>query len=624
MEALDRARRGRVRIREVVAGAGRRLGLRGPAPVMATVVFVSSGMTFAGVHAAHVRVTPHDRVATRAFLTAEYSYLRSQIAAEPATQAASERAAAALGAECPGVLAGAPHAREFEEGLFGEEEQHLSARQRGEHNRTFGQVYEIEFEFGEALSRAGAGANRAGALAYAHTLQSLHWSSATLTQYEHYKARALLRGLNAPQPAVCADMKAWVASGYTKLSPGTKALIGEIFPSELALLRALQGGVRPDAIVAAYETSGERELLRRIRRVKQQQTASLIRSEGTLESLGKPLGIHSYREESEEPPKGGIVIARGSTAAGGSYTIWVQTQHPPRDRACSIDLGIHASEGSGSSTSESCVAHGARASLRAHCNGSGWQVEGQTREGATSVSVKLRDGSQVSSPVALVPPNLGGPAGFFFQVFGKSQAPVSASELNAQGTVLGTVELPHEAKCPNHLFSPPKEKPPEPLPSRKLASGRLPHGGSFEILAFRDRYDGHIETTINAAVLSPRPFVAEVFGSVFESGPEPRSHSPIKLRKETGCGPPSYALLYGLLKAPGDTVLARTPHGLEPFRIVRPPASLHLHGVLAYIPLSVLPSEVIVRAPDGRTVFRKSYRRKAREIRETCEGEAEP
>ena len=71
-------------------------------------------------------------------------------------------------------------------------------------------------------------------------------------------------------------------------------------------------------------------------------------------------------------------------------------------------------------------------------------------------------------------------------------------------------------------------------------------------------------------------------------------------------------------------MLARTPRGLKPFRIVRSPASLHLHGVLAYIPLSVLPSEVIVRAPDGKTVFRKSYRRQAREVRETCEGEAEP
>ena len=46
MRVPHRARRGRVRITEVVAGAARRAGMRGPVPAMATILFVSTGLTF--------------------------------------------------------------------------------------------------------------------------------------------------------------------------------------------------------------------------------------------------------------------------------------------------------------------------------------------------------------------------------------------------------------------------------------------------------------------------------------------------------------------------------------------------------------------------------------------------
>ena len=56
---------------------------------------------------------------------------------------------------------------------------------------------------------------------------------------------------------------------------------------------------------------------------------------------------------------------------------------------------------------------------------------------------------------------------------------------------------------------------------------------------------------------------------------------------------------------------------------MRIPASLHVHEVLAYIALPALPSEVLVRTPTGKTVLTENLAHRAREAKETCEGEAE-
>jgi hypothetical protein len=588
----------------------------------ATAVVFVGGLFGPGAHVPKVRVTAHDRAATRTFLRAEYAYLQSGFATEAAAKPVGEQLGATLRAECPSVLANAPRPAGLGE-LF-EEEQHLSARQRGEQNRANTQRTEIELEIYDSLERAENAANRAGILAFAHTLESLHWSSVALTRYEHRKARALIRGLAAPPSAVCNDLKGWVASGYTKLAPGTKALARQLAPSREAIADVLGGGPDPDLILRAYETPGEHALLHRLRLLTRKSIGAYERSARGFEALAKALGMSSPREESEEPPKGATVIGSGQTANGGNYTIWVQKERPDQlGGSCAINLGIRVREANSSGTSEACVQHGAPASLRAFCNGTGWQVEGQTLEGATSVSVELHDGRQISSPVVLVPPMLGGPAGFYLQVFRKSEDPVSASELNAQGTVIGTVKLPHGAACPGHVFKN-TQKPPEPLGSRKLVAGHLRNGMRFEISAFETRFMGRIESKIRATVFNPEPFISGVFSSQLVSGSEPGSRGPLKLETETGCPPRGYALLFGLLKAPEDTILAKTRGHSEPFRIVHPPASAHLHGVLAYLALPGLPDEVIVRSPEGKIVLRKSYRRQAREVRETCEGEAEP
>jgi hypothetical protein len=92
----------------------------------------------------------------------------------------------------------------------------------------------------------------------------------------------------------------------------------------------------------------------------------------------------------------------------------------------------------------------------------------------------------------------------------------------------------------------------------------------------------------------------------------------------TGCRPQEYAVLYGVLHDPRDTVLARSAGQLTPFREAPIPALLRAGGVLAYSGLKGVPAEVLVRSPAGKTIAVERFAQRAREARETCEGEAEP
>jgi hypothetical protein len=70
-------------------------------------------------------------------------------------------------------------------------------------------------------------------------------------------------------------------------------------------------------------------------------------------------------------------------------------------------------------------------------------------------------------------------------------------------------------------------------------------------------------------------------------------------------------------------VLARAAGTLYPLRQVAIPASLHPGGVLAYAALSVAPTELLVRAPSGKTITTEKLDGIATEAFETCQGEEE-
>jgi hypothetical protein len=599
-------------------------------------------------------VTSQDRAATRTLLEARYTYEQSLLARAPASRAAAEGLASSLGGECPGVLVGAPH--ETLSTLLGSPPQ--SPRQMGESNRERRQWSDLQGELGLALELPPIEDDRQAALTYAHAVMSLRWSNSTVTVLERTSAAALELRLQSVPPDVCADMKAWVASGYQTLSPATKVLMREQETVDRPLLRVLRergaslaGSADP---LLAYEGSREKALAHEVD-VLEGDLKSARKGLATVETglertlgLAVPAGAQAEIEEGQEgPTKGSVEIGHGPTAVGGKYTIWLEPKpgSSPQAPGCRLSMEVFETEAEsdspenreidGTRVNEVCLSRSDPRALRAQCRDRGLlTIEAQTLPSARSVRLNFSNGRQITSRVAIVPAKLGGPAGFYYQVVrGPSPIPVSLTEVDARGKALRTVKLPGTAKCVEQS----QERPPSVI--RKIASGSLPQGPSFSISGERSsalpiggehsnaknatRFDLSIEVAAEEAggLVSGAGLIA-VGGSGVDGLPTPKS-KPFVLQVTTGCLPHEYTILFGVLRVPADTVLARSSGSLQPFQRVRIPASLHVHGALAYIPLPAVPSEVLVRTPAGKTVFTENLASRAREAKETCEGEAE-
>ncbi len=594
---------------------------------------------------ASAHVTPRDRAATRVLLAARYAYEQALLASAPAARAAEEGLAGALGGECPGVLADAP--QETLRPLFASPSRSRSPRQMGEANRESRQLEDLRGELSLALELPLIDSDRQAVLAYARAVESLRWSSNALTVLEHTGAAWLEWELHSAPPQVCADMRVWVSSGYNALSPATKTLIREQEVVVTHLVRALEEllanshGRDPLAVdpLLVYEGPREKALARKIdvleRDLKSAQGLGGVEAglERTL-GLAAQAGAQAESEEAHEgPPKGSVKIGHGGTAAGGSYTVWLEPKpgSSPLAPRCRLSMevfetragsnSIEDSEIDGTGVNEVCLSRLHPRAPSVQCHDEELTIEAQTLPRARTVRLRLSDGRQITSRVALVPAKLGGPAGFYYQVVrGPSPIPVALIEVDAHGRVLRTVRLPRTTRCARPSL--------KLLPggTRTIARGSLPQGPSFSIVGERYTLTGHTHFTLRVNVAAEAGFGGLTGGTstiVVGGHLKPKPSTPFAVKMETGCQPHEYAILYGILKAPTDTVLVRSSGSLKPLRRVRIPASLHVHGALAYIALPAMPSELLVRTPNGKTIFIEKLAGQARNVKETCEGEAE-
>jgi hypothetical protein len=139
----------------------------------------------------------------------------------------------------------------------------------------------------------------------------------------------------------------------------------------------------------------------------------------------------------------------------------------------------------------------------------------------------------------------------------------------------------------------------------------VPNGPSFAIVGERYEFLGHVRFTLQI--------------DIEHSG----VGEPVRGRHQrligwyfwASCRPHEYAVLYALLRAPRDTVLAQTAERTMPLRHVRIPRGLHAAGVLVYAVLPSLPSKLIVRTPGEQTALAESLGPLPRENTETCEAQ---
>jgi hypothetical protein len=131
---------------------------------------------------------------------------------------------------------------------------------------------------------------------------------------------------------------------------------------------------------------------------------------------------------------------------------------------------------------------------------------------------------------------------------------------------------------------------------RQLARGAPPGKQTYTITAERYRFRGRVYFTLAVSIDRPGLPPGGGGGGSFNPSQRPGLFVYTAL---VGCAPRPYGVVFGLLRAPLNMVVARRGSKRTVLRHVSIPPVLHAHGVLAYARLGGPPSEVVVQRPDG-------------------------
>jgi hypothetical protein len=578
--------------------------------------------------------------ATNAYLLATVRLQETEVRNLAQSKAAIEAAGARVAGECPGALAGAPPA-EQELGSVGSTSQNpMSPRAKGEEHRESSQRSDLKLELSLALSDAEGEANREAIAAFPPALAQLKWSNPLITALFHVVAALAQTELEMPAPNVCADIGAWVSSGYKTLNATSKeinrrlgASIKDVF--ELIAIAAQSHLKSISELLAPYEDASDRALARHSQTLAGELHTLSVTQAAALKHLEVAVGLPAPKplkkliHKEKKPP----VVARGKTAAGGRFVVRARRLRHRRGApalACTAEITIEEPSRSPLSLSQLFSGEGTGRCLSrshvepepaVHCDAGLLTVEANLLPATRSVRLLLSDQRTITSPAIRVPARLGGPVGLYYQVVrGPSPIPVSLTELGAQGETLAVVKLAPVVECTKH-------------PRKYLHDGiiRLIHEAAPQIPAFTIRAVSYRELGVPHFELSLEIENESLFGEsgasaiaqTVEEGFGRRGTRAFKPQASAGCQPQPYAIVYGLLKAPGDSVLALVSGKLVALRKLAIPAHLHAGGVLAYGTFSPLPTELVVRNASGATIGRENLSRAATEATETCEGEAE-
>jgi hypothetical protein len=578
--------------------------------------------------------------ATNAYLLATVGLQETEVRNLAQSKAAIEATAARVAGECPGVLAGAPPA-EVELGLISSASGNpISPRATGEEHRESSQRSDLKLELSLALSDAEAEANHEAIAALPRTLAQLKWSNPLITALFHLVAALTQTELELPVPNVCDDISAWVSSGYKTLNATSKeinrragATTKDVF--ELIAIASQSHLKSLPELLAPYEDASDRALARHSQTLTDELHILSVTKTAALKQLEAAVGLPAPKplKKPIHKIKKPALVARGKTAAGGRFVVRAQRQRHTRRApafACTAEITIEepsrptagllellSGEGTGRCPSRLHI----EPEPTVHCDAGLLTVEANLLPAARSVRLLLSNQRTITSPAILVPARLGGPVGLYYQVVrGPSPIPVSLTELGAQGETLAVVKLAPVVECTKH-------------PKKLLHDGivRLVHEATPQIPAFTIRAESYRELGVPHFELSLERENETLFGETgggaieraIEEGFGQRGTRGFKPQATAGCQPQPYVIVYGLLKAPGESVLALVSGKLVPLRTLAIPAHLHAGGELAYGTFSPLPTALVVRNASGATVARENLSGAATSTTETCEGEAE-
>jgi hypothetical protein len=595
--------------------------------VAAAVYAAAPGIASAG--SPRAAGTPADRAAVHAYLLDIYGYVQAIVAAAPALVGAYEGAASRIAGECPGVLVGAPQGNGIE---VGPSIPQRTARQRGEEARQSTQLSDLEEELATELRSAEREARRPAETVLLTKLKALPQGGAALSRVVHSQTIGLEEEDPKAQSAdVCADMEAWAGSDYRTLSQASRAIALKRETELERLLRDLPA--HPASESTLPETRADRALVRRTVQLELRTAKTIANSiDSARQRVEVALGltVRAKREEerlksTSHESKSSTKLGAGRTAAGTSYTVWLERTKGGPAGTCKSRVEVRGADGAKPGIlelfvggSEVClVPHQKRSEEPSvNCREGLLTIETEVPSATRTVDLRMSDGAHVVSRPVFVPRRLGGPGAFYYQaVRGPSPVPVSLTERDAHGRTLRVLKLRRIVGCSRHPWKYLRGG------KRTLVRGSTPQGPSFSIVGERYRLFGRVHTelklTMGEGLVSSDEEEEEepnVTDGLIESVPVRRT-TPLDSEISAACHPHEYSIFYGLLEQPRDTVLAKIAGKLVPVLRVRIPSSLHTGGLLVYLASVSRPEELLVRSPSGKIVVNEDQPRRERRAR---------
>jgi hypothetical protein len=366
------------------------------------------------------------------------------------------------------------------------------------------------------------------------------------------------------------------------------------------------------AYLKPYENASDRALISKTNAVESKLLARAFAAVGTVSNLDRVVG---FPKVGAENPKQ-IPVGRGRTAAGTRFQVSTGSRLLGAPGSCRRSAAVfYTRPGApevlieGGPNNPVCLSPPRYRHPEVFCEAGIETIQTAVPASVRSARLLLADGRTIESRVVRVPRRDGGPAGIYAQeIHGSSNHAVSLVELNTGEEVVLALHLPRY-----HCVKPRGQSETGLPTSTELATGHTPEGEPFTISAFGS-FNGEpflsVDTGVNPELneIAIPPDVAKAF---------PWSLS-------IGCTPHPYAILYGILVPPGESVVARTPQGAVALNAVPVEPRVHAKGPLVYGVFSTLPSELTVLEANGSTVYTENLQAKATEAAQFCEGYAEP
>jgi hypothetical protein len=543
--------------------------------------------------------TPADRAATLTYLQAGYQLDQAILHNAAASRAAITSFAQQLGEECHGVLAGAPNEES------GPPQTPPTPRARGELKRSEEQLQTIDEELSLTSLATFYRPDLAAAEAFAGRIASLSWSDPRIAPLVRFEAERLKQLFMLPAVDVCADMKSWAQSGYHVLSAASR----EFEATQQASAKAAPAG-SINALLKPSEGTSAKALIRRGKTLQAKLTRALASVSRVSSSLERALGVQEAESEAREQEP---VLGRGTTRAGSVFVVRREKAAEQPRSSCQRSVSVELEEGGKTATghflhgSESSVCLSGRDDHRpsGECSGGVETITAAVPASVRTVRLRLSNGQTITSSTVRIAPRDGGPGAVYVQaVRGYSPYPVSLTELDGNGKVIAVEKV--KLRCHKEVA----ESGPRFV---DLATGTTPGGNPFTIQGVLVHFGRHQTSFSLELGVGLHDFEAES-GT---SQTKPKTF-PWSLAME--CQPHEFAIIYGILSAPGSSVMARTPAGLVPLTKVELAPNLHSEGPLVYGVFSALPSELVVLGSDGSTLYSESLAAKGKEEAEFCAG----